>query len=506
MALLTKQQIIGKLSKPYKSSTPPFYGQQIGDVDFSGEVFEGLIDFTGAVFIGEAVFERATFRNKAFFSDTYFKQKARFSGTSFKQGAIFSKTEFQEDADFFASQFAKSAYFWRARFHRSADFMDMLVYPAEVSQPDHIFEGEANFSWAWFKGEAKFTRSQYHGPAYFWRTLFYSKALFDETLFKSKTFFNGVRTEVQVYRDDFKNQEIIDALLEENLLRPDPEGWIIDNEGKKHPIFLMFNNISSIDQLVERLNNLKKNKLSPDDVTNIKEMWKKGAKKMFSGSSLVSFRGAFFENPEEVQFIGVNLEKVIFAGAHLKSVNFIDVHWGKRSFADLFPGRRLIVHDEECSNRKVQMAEISRLYQDLEENYAEKGLLNEAGSFHYGRMDMIRKAKSFFGRYFSIFAFYKYLSGYGERHQLAIFWLFFFVFILFPSFFMYVGYKFNKQLLDQFIKGVLRSLEVATFFDKKDMPTLPTIGRFAEGIERILVYMQAGLATLAIRNHIKRSK
>lgn len=111
---------------------------------------------------------------------------------------------------------------------------------------------------------------------------------------------------------------------------------------------------------------------------------------------------------------------------------------------------------------------------------------------------MRRLSQPKFLRNISLTAIYKYLSGYGEQHILALMWLGFAMIMVFPVLYLVSG---NVQ---DPIQALLRSLEVSTFLEKQSQTTTTVPGRFIEGFQRIFVPFQAGLFLLAIKQQFGR--
>jgi hypothetical protein len=168
---------------------------------------------------------------------------------------------------------------------------------------------------------------------------------------------------------------------------------------------------------------------------------------------------------------------------------------GRRSFCSAVGGA---VRDEHYAKTAGDYRLVEKLYRQLRKNYEGKGAYAEAGDFHYGEMEMRRLAQPAALRHISLAALYKYLSGYGEQHGLALFWLLFAVFVLFPALYLLAG-AFGEPA-----GAVLHSLEISTFLKPESAAPVPMAGRFVEGCERIAVPVQAGLLLLAIKRHYAR--
>jgi uncharacterized protein YjbI with pentapeptide repeats len=116
-----------------------------------------------------------------------------------------------------------------------------------------------------------------------------------------------------------------------------------------------------------------------------------------------------------------------FTGTDLRLIEFNNVNW-KRSMG------RFVIYDEIVLRKKTSSAEyalVENLYRQLIQNYERQGDFKRVGDFHYGEMDMHRKA-SFWRRRIPIswYNLYWFLSGYGERPFRAFGLLIFFLAVL----------------------------------------------------------------------------
>jgi hypothetical protein len=236
-----------------------------------------------------------------------FEQPVTFQGARFERGVNFSNAVFRGGANFSFCRFRDRAYFWRVRFYGPADFTQALVYAGENAEPDFIFPGEANFSWTWFLDQATFRRMQFHGPAYFWRTLFSAGANFEECTFKAEAKFYGKPGDVQIARAEFSNPALLDALLARGVLAAEEEMFLQFDDRKQYLLFL-FQDVGSDQELETKLQALQHPQLTPALVDELVTAWRRGARPMFGDPAHVSWRGARFEKPLEVEFLDVGLD------------------------------------------------------------------------------------------------------------------------------------------------------------------------------------------------------
>jgi uncharacterized protein YjbI with pentapeptide repeats len=469
MAPLTSEQVLQSLNggQPVSPHGPPQAGRvEIAAVDLEGRTFDKPVCFSGA----------------------RFREQATFRGAHFKQGANFFDCVFDGGADFSWCHVFGKAYFWRSRFAGPAVFSDATVVPLEVPDSHRLYPGEANFSWATFAGRADFGRTRFGGKSWFWRTVFGADVTFEEAKFEAGVVFGGRAHEVCLSAADFSDGVLLRLLIGAGLMTPDRE--------TEPPLYWHFKDVADAEKLRRLLSDLK---LHPRQVDEIVGVWKASARPMFAGpgGGPVPFRGAVFGKPEESAFGGVSLERCLFADCDVSKVDFTDVRWWHRPTWLLLGGRQA-VRDEQYASTASDYRVVEKLYRRLRKNYEGKGAYADAGDFHYGEMEMRRLAQPAVLRHISLAALYKYLSGYGEQHGLALFWLLFFVFVLFPALYLLVG------AIGEPAGAVLHSLEVSTFLKPESAAAVPTVGRFVEGCERIVVPVQAGLFLLAIRRQYAR--
>lgn len=150
---------------------------------------------------------------------------------------------------------------------------------------------------------------------------------------------------------------------------------------------------------------------------------------------------------------------------------------------------------------------LGKLYYELRLNHEEKGLFDEAIDFLYGEMETKRRSQSIPLRQISLTAWYRYLSAYGARPGLALFWLVAAIFIFFPL--LYVVAGLSHDPVDP-VKAILHSLEISTFLETPKGATeaardgVPIAAKFVAGFERLAVPFQAALFALAIQRKFGR--
>ncbi|MFN8468220.1 MAG: pentapeptide repeat-containing protein [Caldilineaceae bacterium] len=278
-----------------------------GDVNLRGQAAGAGAAYGGTRFMGRVNAVGCEFGERVDFANCVFEQPVTFHGAQFLRGVNFTNAVFKAPAIFTACRFVDRAYFWRARFHGPADFSQMIVRVDENAAPDFIFPGEANFSWTWFFDQVTFRRAHFHGPAYFWRTLFLAGANFEETRFKGEAQFYGRIGDVQIARNEFSAPTLLDALQAAGVLAGDDEMYL-QLDGRRQYLIFLFQNAGTEQQLADTLRAMPQPQIPPALVDELLAAWRAGAKPMFSDPVHVSWRGARFEKPAEVEFTEVGLD------------------------------------------------------------------------------------------------------------------------------------------------------------------------------------------------------
>ncbi len=147
---------------------------------------------------------------------------------------------------------------------------------------------------------------------------------------------------------------------------------------------------------------------------------------------------------------------------------------------------------------------MERLYRNLKINYEAEGDYKNAGDFHYGEMEMHRRASKW--RWLPIYwyNFYRFLSGYGERPVRALICLAGLI----------LGLAALVWWLEPKIAGGWAGLREALFyllaqatFQRPDWFKPETDwGKFIRIISPLLIPGQAALFLLALRNRLGRRR
>jgi uncharacterized protein YjbI with pentapeptide repeats len=339
--------------------------------DFSKVMFAGRADFSYATLTQEADFREATFELHAKFSEATFGHDADFRQTEFTGGCDFSDAIFTEGVDFSLATLTMSADFRAANFKGDADFSDTrFVGCAEFGRAK--FAGLADFSGAEFSGTADFHNSSFTEVANFSVAKFAEQAKFMEATFKKDASFwlaefNAVA--------DFHHATFEGAVEFREVRIP------AENRTCATPVFVLVR----------------------------------------------------CEMPERVAFYKTYLGRALFHNCDVSRFLFSNVLWRER------PGSRKSMVFEEAVNvdepaaaalrpqegnpDERNYALIAELYQQLKKNYDDRRDYWTAGDFHYGEMEMKRRASPrrnpvlrWLHRNVGLVAWYQRWSDYGENY------------------------------------------------------------------------------------------
>lgn len=153
--------------------------------------------------------------------------------------------------------------------------------------------------------------------------------------------------------------------------------------------------------------------------------------------------------------------------------------------------------------------DIEPLYRYLKLNYEAKGDFKQAGMWHYGEMEMHRRASPWRrGFWFSLYNLYKWLSGYGEQPGLAAFWIPVFLIGL-ATLLQYAGLEVivpGPQHRADFWESLVFIFQKVTFQRPVWAETTNLWGKVVSSFSVLLIPGQAALFLLALRNRLGRRR
>ncbi len=201
---------------------------------------------------------------------------------------------------------------------------------------------------------------------------------------------------------------------------------------------------------------------------------------------------------EDVNFIETDLSKVSFIKANIENANFIDVTWNSEGI--LFP-RKAVFDEKKRENREYEL--IAEVYRRLRLNYESKLQHPFAGDFYIGEMEMSRKnvkTEEPFSRFlfenFSLIAFYRYFSLYGENYWLPLMWMFL---IIIPIFSFAFFYFYSLDFVSSIETSILSFFQFPPSENKIQIPQLILL------LERLFGLTFVGLFILALRRRFKKA-
>jgi hypothetical protein len=156
-----------------------------------------------------------------------------------------------------------------------------------------------------------------------------------------------------------------------------------------------------------------------------------------------------------------------FQATDISSINFIANSWRKEKQKKIeILDHRLAKSGTAYGNKElphymVLPEECAETYRQLKKNFESKGNFIDAGDFHYGEMEIRRLSGGALEKYFSLYAFYKLLSGYGEKPLRSI-TVFLIMLLSLALFQLSTGFIFNDSLIDYRISEI--DLNQCTFY------------------------------------------
>jgi hypothetical protein len=216
-----------------------------------------------------------------------------------------------------------------------------------------------------------------------------------------------------------------------------------------------------------------------------------------------------FFDQGRLRFQDLSLAHATLSGTDLLQCRFNNVDWHP------FRGRQAVYDEvrlyENGKYRKAekpsneQYARVEECYRYLKLNYEGAGDFKKAGDFHYGEMEMHRRASKW--RWLPIYWYnlYRFLSGYGERPLRALLVLAGFL-VLFTLGFS--GAEGNLTLAwpsGRFWQDCLYILQKATF-QRPERQIGSHWGQWLATLSPLLLPGQAALFLLALRNRLGRRR
>ena len=238
----------------------------------------------------------------------------------------------------------------------------------------------------------------------------------------------------------------------------------------------------------------------------------------------LNFAYSNFEKPERVVFGNINLSKASFLYVQgLEKVRFTNVTWSRTGKFI----KRFCLYDEILREGKIEnilknirkkldedrleqemelMEAIAQTYRQLRMAYELSLQYPEAGDFYIGEMEMKRlnavfrkkpiknRLLRFLIQNFSLTAFYKYFSYYGECYWLPLLWISLIIIGFSAFYYNHYNLTWNQAIENSF----------STFFQMP--PSNTKIPILAIAVERLLGLIFTALFILALRRKFKKTE
>jgi len=422
--------------------------QQELDKIFADEKAE-YYNLTGFIFPKKGYELPREYKKDTFFTGATFLEEARFLGTTFQEHVDYTEATFLGKALFLQAKFCGKATFIGANFTKGAYFtlskFQRRAYFADSRFPEGAFFGHVRFKDGIISNNSSWNSANFNGAEFGGFTQFLEDEFSGPTRFSGATFVVDTRFLWSVFKE---NVSFSGCTVTEGAR-------VLFAVGHKH-------------------------------------------QKMFFEKSF--FESCVLTGRNALVFHRVSLENCCFIGTDVTCIDFVDVSWSKKK---LFWGLRCrsVVSDE--SGTKPDNFLISQLYRRLQANYINNYRYAEAGDFHIGEQEMMRKAKGsgwmIWRRVFCTNFLYKYISYYGESFLLPLFWMLAVLF-LFPLYLIYDGII-KSGYWDAFWKN----LSFVTF-NRTDISKYVTES-YQQGIvtiEGLLLVVLVTFFVLALRRQYKR--
>jgi uncharacterized protein YjbI with pentapeptide repeats len=384
-------------------------------------------------------------------------QEYNFRKVFFPGPINFSRHEFLLDADFSGAIFNDEVDFGRATFNGDAIFFKVT------------FRGDAKFYSAIFKHWTAFTQSTFLGSAGFAWANFSGAINFDKVNFNGRTSFSGATI----------------------------KGWLVfqainyhEKLGRAQPFIGVFRYLKFLDRGVLRFQDLSlaQVQFAETDLRRVE----------FRHVAWHSYRGrqAIYDELILRQKELSTAEKLV----SIKGIVTFALEIGSKinEFLTVAP----LPPKPPTGN---EYGEVERLYRNLKMNYIAEGDNKNAGDFHYGEMEMHRRASKWRWCPVYFYNLYWFLSGYGERPLRALGWLAAFL-AIFTGLLAWVGLDLVPPHVPAFGDSFFYLLQKVTLQRPTWADPIGFGGKLVAGFSVLFIPGQAALFLLALRNRLGRRR
>jgi uncharacterized protein YjbI with pentapeptide repeats len=364
-----------------------------------------------------------------------------------------------------------------------------VFFPGQISFHGHIFVNPAEFQLANFNQEADFSDTIFAEMAEFDGATFSRQANFHHATFNRRVDFHGAIFAQGVYfgsayfgseADFYRTTFIQDAVF----------------------IFAIFGGPARFVELNPQREGMP---LPPSEPSGI-----------FFGIQLCKDPPLLFQD--------LSLSRFQFERTDLRWVEFRHVQWhlwgGRQAIYD-----EVLLRQEEKDNPWFwkwllyyapyakapspcgdKCGEVERLYRNLKINYEIQGDYKNSGDFHYGEMEMHRRASKWRWFPFYWYNLYWFLSGYGERPSRAFGLLGLFLFGI-AGLICWLGLEIaHPQKFAGFGDTFVYILQKATLQRPEWAKPITFGGNFWTSLSVLFIPGQAALFLLALRNRLGRRR
>lgn len=164
----------------------------LGEVDFTGTVFQQSIDLSKTVFVGPLNFSHVRVDYEGFFIGSQFDEAVDFSHVIFGTHSRFHKADFRDRVTFADTHFAGVAEFLEVTFRQGADF-SRSRFASGTGFSGSVFEGSADFSGVTADQEMYFRFTEFKQPASFQHARFHDVVDFSNARFDGGVDFSNGR-------------------------------------------------------------------------------------------------------------------------------------------------------------------------------------------------------------------------------------------------------------------------------------------------------------------------
>jgi uncharacterized protein YjbI with pentapeptide repeats len=448
---------------------------------------DSIKEFNGECFVVPPNVEliRLHFKKKANFDFSVFSDNCSFAYSTFEWGssASFERARFGNNINFRGVKFGVFPNFAEAIFGEEVQFIEAEFGMAYFGKAQ--FGKFTNFEKAHFK-ESNFSNTFFGDNANFKETVFDDKTNFESSLFGNKVHFFkvkfGLRFGVNFKKVRFGNEIIFE----------DTEfGDLTDFSGARFEGETLFDGVR-----------LKENQIG----------------RVYS-NEIIYFDNVNFDRPRLVSFRNVDLQGFVFHGSNVEEIDFSMCKWPKVN-------SRYAVWDEidSLNDRRATLGELEQLYRRLQISFENSRRYAEAGDFYIGVMETRRKQlaqeNSEFWRWlrqnlFSLIAWYRHLSFYGEQYNRTLFWILFII-LTFPVIYLFTGFDYSDTIhantaretigsdfFQDYLKAFIVSINTFTF--QRNPSYKLTLGsQLVATIESAISATLLALFLLALRRRFRR--